>query len=154
MRSERRPQLGMCTAFACMILKMVRWWGDTETLFFSALKQASYSPLLRCLSGFILVLGATYLTAQNMCFHFPCCTTYSSSYRRRLSSICMMHRHHKSFLNPVSFKCLRASFHLPVMTPCFFSVSIPLTSHTSGLRFRHLFYPPYATINWAMIGLC
>ena len=157
MRSERRPLL-VCTAFVCRIVKMV---GETmQTLqkfhaqLFSPLRQASYSPLLRCLSGFILVLGATYLTAQNMCFPFPCCTTCSPSYRRWLSSICMMHGHHNSLLNPVSLKCLRASSHLPVMAPCFFSPLYPLTSHTSEHRFKDLFCPPYATINWAMIGPC
>ena len=78
--------------------------------------------------GFILVLGATYLTAQNMCFPFPCCTTYSPSYRRWLSSIRMIHGQHKSFLNRVRLKFLRASFHLPVMAPCFlsFSTLLPL----------------------------
>ena len=37
-----------------------------------------------------------------------------------------MRGHHNSFFNRVGLKCLRASFHLPVMVPYFFSVSTRL----------------------------
>ena len=118
----------------------------------SSRRQASYSPLRWCLSGFILVLGATYLTAQINLLSFPLLHhVYSvlpalaklNLHDAWASLIILKFRQLQVFACLISPTCNGALLLLPLY---------PHTPHTSEHLFKDLFCPPHAAINWGMVG--